>query len=133
VTVTVKVYDQNDALIQTTAVADSSGHWQTTVGPFGLVTNNAAYSITVFDVSTPDQYARMLPGLKSSWRTLFGQPNLPFIIIQLPNPDPQEANNWALMREAQAKLVASDSNSQLLYNSCQFVKFVSKTFFKNPR
>jgi autotransporter-associated beta strand protein len=286
VAVTVKVYDQNAALIQTTAaVADSSGRWQTTVGPFGLVTNNSAYSITIsapgqttvtltdvligdvwlcsgqsnmqwalsgdynasaeiadsinypqvrhftvpdvsshslqtnipsgnwlvanpqnsggfsaiayimareiykqqgipvgiihsswggtlinawcepgfvstiadytqrafdqaaqpasqdfasclysamiyplapfrikavtwyqgeFDASTPDQYGRMLPGLMSSWRTLFGQPNLPFIIVQLPNPDPQEANNWALMREAQTKSVAADSNSRIV-------------------
>jgi len=67
-----------------------------------------------FDASTPYQYGRMLPGLMSSWRTLFGQPNLPFIIIQLPNPDPQEANNWALMREAQAKSVAADSNSRIV-------------------
>ena len=53
VTVTVKVFDQNAVLLQTkTAVADSSGRWQTTVSPFGLVPNNGAYSITI---SAPGQ------------------------------------------------------------------------------
>jgi len=67
-----------------------------------------------FDASTPDQYGRMLPGLMGSWRSLFSQPNLPFIIIQLPNANPQEASNWALLREAQAKSVANDTNSRMV-------------------
>jgi sialate O-acetylesterase len=67
-----------------------------------------------FDASTPTQYGRMLPGLMSSWRSLFGQPTLPFIIIELPNASPSEANNWAEMREAQAQTVANDANSRLV-------------------
>jgi sialate O-acetylesterase len=48
VTVTVVVKDQNATVIQTsTAVADTNGRWQASVGPFPLVTNNAAYSLTI--------------------------------------------------------------------------------------
>jgi hypothetical protein len=67
-----------------------------------------------FDASTPTQYGRMLPGMMASWRSLFGQPNLPFIIIQLPNASPSEGNNWAEMREAQARTVAADANSRIV-------------------
>jgi sialate O-acetylesterase len=67
-----------------------------------------------FNAGTPEQYGRMLPGLMSSWRTLFGQPHLPFIIVQLPNADPSEASNWAELREAQAKTVANDPDSRLV-------------------
>jgi sialate O-acetylesterase len=56
----------------------------------------------------------MLPGLMSNWRTLFGQPHLPFIIVQLPNADLSEASNWAELREAQAKIVANDPDSRLV-------------------
>src|SRR5882724_12749975 len=49
-TVTVKVFNQSSAPIQTnTAVAGSDGRWQVAVGPFGLVANNAAYSVTISD------------------------------------------------------------------------------------
>src|SRR5882724_8002631 len=52
-TVTVKVFNQSSASIQTnTAVAGSDGRWQVAVGPFGLVANNAAYSVTISDGTT---------------------------------------------------------------------------------
>ena len=47
-TVTVIVVDQTSTTIQTvSAVADSNGRWQVSVGPFGLVPNNAAYTVTI--------------------------------------------------------------------------------------
>jgi autotransporter-associated beta strand protein len=67
-----------------------------------------------FNAGAPEQYGRMLPGLISAWRSLFGQPNLPFITIELPNADPQEASNWAELREAQARTVANDPNTRLV-------------------
>src|SRR5437879_3805229 len=52
-TVTVKVYNQNTALVQTrTAVAGPDGRWQVSVGPFGLVANNATWSVTISDGAT---------------------------------------------------------------------------------
>jgi len=55
----------------------------------------------------------------SKWRSLFGQPNLPFIIIQLPNfggtqTQPAETGSWAELREAQAKTVLNDANARLV-------------------
>ncbi|MEO8616473.1 MAG: sialate O-acetylesterase [Luteolibacter sp.] len=47
-TVTVLVKDQNSAALQTkTTTAGSDGRWQVSVGPFGLVTGNAAYSMMI--------------------------------------------------------------------------------------
>lgn len=52
-TVTVTVKDENGATAQVkTAVADADGRWQVDVGPFGLVTSNAAYSVVI---SAPSQ------------------------------------------------------------------------------
>ncbi|MDB6018811.1 MAG: Autotransporter-associated beta strand repeat protein [Pedosphaera sp.] len=72
-----------------------------------------------YNVSWPEQYSRLLPGLMSKWRSLFGQPNLPFIIIQLPNfgntqTQPVETGSWAELREAQAKTVLNDANACLV-------------------
>src|SRR5258708_5414684 len=51
--VTVKVFNQSSAPIQTnTVVASLDGRWQVMVGPFGLVANNAAYSLTISDGTT---------------------------------------------------------------------------------
>ncbi|MBI5708507.1 MAG: 9-O-acetylesterase [Armatimonadetes bacterium] len=51
------------------------------------------------------QYRELMPMLINDWRRLFGQPNLPFFIVQLANftarlPDPGESD-WAELREAQ--------------------------------
>jgi autotransporter-associated beta strand protein len=67
----------------------------------------------------PEQYGRLLPLLMSSWRSLFEQPALPFIIIQLPNYGtvqtlPVETGSWAELREAQQKSVFNDPNSRLV-------------------
>jgi fibronectin type 3 domain-containing protein len=46
--VTVAVLDQNGATAQTSqATAGADGRWQAVVGPFGLVPNNAAYSVVI--------------------------------------------------------------------------------------
>jgi len=72
-----------------------------------------------YNVSWPEQYSRLLPGLMSKWRSLFGQPNLPFIIIQLPNfgsaqTQPVETGSWAELREAQSKTVLNDANARVV-------------------
>jgi hypothetical protein len=72
-----------------------------------------------YNVSNPEQYSRLLPGLMNTWRTYFGQPNLPFIIIQLPDFGstqtlPVETGSWAELREAQLKSVVNDTSSRLV-------------------
>jgi autotransporter-associated beta strand protein len=72
-----------------------------------------------YNVNWPEQYSRLLPGLMSNWRSLFGQPNLPFIIIQLPDfgntqSQPVETGSWAELREAQLKTVLDDANARLV-------------------
>ncbi|EEF60583.1 autotransporter-associated beta strand repeat protein [Pedosphaera parvula Ellin514] len=72
-----------------------------------------------YNVGWPEQYSRLLPGLMSNWRSLFGQPNLPFVIIQLPNfgntqSQAVETGSWAELREAQLKTVLNDASARLV-------------------
>jgi sialate O-acetylesterase len=55
----------------------------------------------------PDEYRTLLPALIRDWRHNFGQGDIPFIVVQLPNfmeakSTPSESS-WALMREAQTE------------------------------
>ncbi|WP_460920748.1 sialate O-acetylesterase [Pontibacter brevis] len=56
------------------------------------------------NAGNPEEYKKLLPALISNWRDKWGQGNLPFLYVQLPNF--MEANylpsesNWAMMREA---------------------------------
>jgi sialate O-acetylesterase len=55
----------------------------------------------------PDEYRALLPALIKDWRHGFGQGDIPFILVQLPNfmeakKTPSESG-WALFREAQAE------------------------------
>ena len=51
------------------------------------------------------QYRQLLPTMIKSWRSLWGQPEFPFLIVQLPNFKPRKAepseSAWAELREAQ--------------------------------
>jgi len=51
------------------------------------------------------QYRKLLPALISSWRSAWGNENLPFLVVQLPNFLPRLAepseSGWAELREAQ--------------------------------
>jgi sialate O-acetylesterase len=53
------------------------------------------------------EYYKLLQSLINNWRTKWQQPNLPFLIVQLPNyHDPTAkpgTSNWAVLREAQAR------------------------------
>ena len=58
----------------------------------------------------PQAYKKLLPALISDWRTLWGEGNLPFLYVQLPNFQditylPVESN-WAEMREAQLQALS---------------------------
>ena len=47
------------------------------------------------------EYADLLNALFSGWRTAFEQPDLPFLLVQLPNYS--AGGDWPLLREAQSK------------------------------
>lgn len=71
------------------------------------------------DAGLPEQYGRMVPRLMNVYRTAFGQPNLPFIIIQLPNEGTPataavETGSWAEQRESQLNAALADSNCRLV-------------------
>lgn len=70
------------------------------------------------DAATPEQYARTLPAMMAAYRSNFGQPNLPFLIIQLPNYQTRnlgvQTGSWAELREAQLNTVVNDPNSRIV-------------------
>jgi sialate O-acetylesterase len=58
----------------------------------------------------PKEYAQLLPALIGELRTVFNQPNMAFLYVQLPNYMaikglPSESN-WALLRESQLKTLS---------------------------
>jgi sialate O-acetylesterase len=58
----------------------------------------------------PKEYAKILPALINNWRTLFNNPSLPFLYVQLPNfmatKEVPSESNWALLRESQLKTLS---------------------------
>ena len=65
----------------------------------------------------PQEYLPYLNCLKNSWREIFQQPSLPFVIVQLANymaPSAQPQNsNWAALREAQHLSALADWRAEL--------------------
>lgn len=58
----------------------------------------------------PKEYAQLLPTLIGEWRSVFNNPNMPFLYVQLPNymaiKDLPSESNWALLRESQLKTLS---------------------------
>jgi sialate O-acetylesterase len=58
----------------------------------------------------PSQYSIYLRSMIEDWRSLFNNPTMPFLYVQLPNYQAAIANpvesNWALLRESQLKTLA---------------------------
>ena len=58
----------------------------------------------------PSQYSIYLRSMIEDWRSLFANPTMPFLYVQLPNYQAAVANpgesNWALLRESQLKTLA---------------------------
>ncbi len=89
----------------------------------GAIYNGKVATITSFKIKgviwyqgennarAPQQYKALLPLLFKSWRTNFGEPGWPFIVIQLPNYDD---DNWPIIRQAQFDAVSKDTRSRLV-------------------
>lgn len=63
------------------------------------------------------EYETLLPLLIADWRKTFGQPALPFLVVQLSSLGPIATkpgqSNWAQLREAQASTVRHDKHAGL--------------------
>ena len=63
------------------------------------------------------EYRALLPLLMRDWRQRFGQPALPFLVVQLPpfgaTAKSPGQSGWAELREAQAETVAHDAHAGL--------------------
>ena len=63
----------------------------------------------------PEKYPALLATMISEWRKQFGQPGLPFFIVQLPDyANLWEGFYWPWIREMQARAVQSISNATLV-------------------
>jgi sialate O-acetylesterase len=62
-------------------------------------------------IENPDYYRLALPALIKDWRTIWGQGDFPFVVVQLPNfKRPQQLainQGWSDFREIQCKVVES--------------------------
>ena len=58
----------------------------------------------------PVEYRRLLPALINNWRAKWGEGDIPFLVVQLPNfmeaKDQPSESNWALLREAQLQALS---------------------------
>lgn len=69
------------------------------------------------DTNIADQYDELLESLIESWREVCNDPDLPFLIAQLPNYmekyDHPTESDWAEMREAQLKATLAAPNTSM--------------------
>ncbi|MBQ3841431.1 MAG: sialate O-acetylesterase [Ruminiclostridium sp.] len=68
------------------------------------------------DDDNPQNYYKLLRGLIDLWRTDWGDPSLPFLIVQLPMhlyKGDTDRKNWCLIREAQDKVYRTVKNTGL--------------------
>ncbi|MCM3880309.1 MAG: hypothetical protein ND807_09385 [Vicinamibacterales bacterium] len=72
------------------------------------------------DIYFAGQYKVTLLAMMADWRRHFEQPELPFLIVQLPNyghPSPRPTSSvWADVREAQRQAVLQDKHAALTVN-----------------
>jgi sialate O-acetylesterase len=69
------------------------------------------------NTGAPAAYRQLLKLWMADWRKQFGNPALPFLIVQLPDnglpPIKPENSGWAQLRESQRLAVAEDANAAL--------------------
>jgi sialate O-acetylesterase len=67
------------------------------------------------DAEQPSHYERHLKELIASWRALWGQPELPFFVVQLPRCGADATMvNWPAIREAQARATEQTPQASLV-------------------
>lgn len=68
------------------------------------------------DDHKPQMYEKLLTALIARWRADWGDPEMPFIMVQLPmfiNRGEEDRKNWCLIREAQMNVHLSEANTGL--------------------
>ena len=69
------------------------------------------------NVSNAAEYRTLLPVMMADWRQAFGEPDLPFLIVQLANYGPVATtpgqSNWAELRQSQRDVVNADPHAGL--------------------
>jgi sialate O-acetylesterase len=88
------------------------------VGPFGF--KGAVWYQGESDIYFANNYRATLLAMMQDWRRQFENPELPFLIVQLPNygpiPSQPTASVWAEVREAQRLAVQDDKRAALTVN-----------------
>jgi sialate O-acetylesterase len=88
------------------------------LGPFGL--KGAVWYQGESDIYFAGKYRVTLRALMDDWRRQFETPDLPFLVVQLPNygpiPEAPTPSVWAEVREAQRLAVAEDKRAALTVN-----------------
>ena len=73
------------------------------------------------NVDRRNEYAALLTALIADWRSTFGNPELPFYIVELADflsrDDVSGRQAWAEMRKEQAKVAETNRNTRLIRNS----------------
>lgn len=73
------------------------------------------------NVDRRNEYAALLTALIADWRNTFGNPELPFYIVELADflsrDDVSGRQAWAEMRKKQAKVAETNRNTRLIRNS----------------
>lgn len=92
-----------------------SGYYNAMIAP---LTRNPVRGVVWYqgesNADRPDTYPSLLGALISSWRHQFNSPDLPFIVIQLPDWVAGSSGfSWAWLREAQAKTVHDTPHTSL--------------------
>jgi sialate O-acetylesterase len=84
------------------------------LGPYGL--KGVLWYQGEANADAPATYQGLLADMMGDWRRQFG-PDLPFLIVQLPNfgpaPTRPAVSGWADVREAQRRAVAADARAAL--------------------
>ena len=73
------------------------------------------------NVDRRNEYAALLTAMIADWRSTFGNPELPFYIVELADflsrDDVKGRQAWAEMRKEQAKVAETNRNTRLIRNS----------------
>jgi len=91
-------------------------HYNGMIAPLGRTTfKGVLWYQGESNASHPETYPALLGTMISEWRQQFGQPDLPFLIVQLPEyANLWEGFYWPWIRERQARAVQTISNTALV-------------------
>ena len=98
--------------------ARGSGYYNAMIAPIvNYKVRGAIWYQGESNAGNPGNYAQLLEALITNWRRVWNMPDMPFLIVQLPNyqrsqPQPSESG-WAKLREAQLKVALDIPNTAL--------------------